>query len=230
MLKDKPAAARTSAAVTLLDCYDLRDELILAPQRPVPCTDLIDFINSEESSLQGHKAEVSSWWRVSEPCMSNSLHVSFFFPSGYNETASGWSDWDPLQGCFPQGHKLDKIQVETCCDVPRARIINFGAFLSVPPFVTIKLHVYCRNRMVHTPLSDSWMAVTGPSWLRCGSELSCSLGCCIDVSSSAVTLRLSMKNPDLSASLSLRGSKTHTYSRIEHMQKHTHRMVKRESL
>lgn len=60
MLKDKPAAARTSAAVTLLDCYDLRDELILAPQRPVPCTDLIDFINSEESSLQGHKAEVSS--------------------------------------------------------------------------------------------------------------------------------------------------------------------------
>lgn len=65
MLKVKPAAARTSASLTLLVWYDLFDELILVLERPVPCTDLIDYLRSVESVLQGHVAKVSSWWRVS---------------------------------------------------------------------------------------------------------------------------------------------------------------------
>lgn len=60
LLKVKPSAAGTSATVTLLDWYDLNYELILILERPVPCLDLIDYMNSRESALQEHEAKVSS--------------------------------------------------------------------------------------------------------------------------------------------------------------------------
>ncbi len=60
LLKVKPQAAGTSAAVTLLDWYDLDYELILVLERPVPCVDLIDYMNSRRSALQEHEAKVSS--------------------------------------------------------------------------------------------------------------------------------------------------------------------------
>ena len=55
MLKLQPAAAETSTVVTLLDWYDLDLELILVLERPVPCIDLLDFVNLRASSLPVHK-------------------------------------------------------------------------------------------------------------------------------------------------------------------------------
>jgi len=45
-LKLQPTAGETSAAVALLDWYDLDLELILVLERPVPCMDLLDYSNS----------------------------------------------------------------------------------------------------------------------------------------------------------------------------------------
>lgn len=60
LLKFKSAAGGTSAVVNLLDWYDLDYELILVLERPVPCMDLIDYMNSKESFLQEQEAKVSS--------------------------------------------------------------------------------------------------------------------------------------------------------------------------
>lgn len=60
MLKVKPANGQTSATVTLLDWYDLKDELILVLERPLSCLDLTDYLNSRESILEESEAKVSS--------------------------------------------------------------------------------------------------------------------------------------------------------------------------
>ncbi len=54
------SAAGTGATLTLLDWYDLDYELILVLERPVPCVDLIDYMDSRGSTLQEHEAKVSS--------------------------------------------------------------------------------------------------------------------------------------------------------------------------
>lgn len=188
------------------------------------------------------------------------LHVKqsaclFLFPSGYNGTASGWSDWDPLQGCVPQGRKLDNIRIETCSDVPRARIISFGAFLSEgmytkeqgrlsfswPCFLSPSASdVY----LLPSPLNfvcivgTEWY--TSPEWFLDGcyrAELSTLrqlivmifgvLHRCLLYNNDTEIVD---ENPDLSASLSFCRSKTHTHSRTKHMQEHTHGMVKCDSL
>lgn len=64
LLKVKPIGAGTSVAVTLLDWFDLDDELILILERPVPCLDLIDYMNSRGPTLQEQEAKVSCWWHV----------------------------------------------------------------------------------------------------------------------------------------------------------------------
>lgn len=60
MLRIQKSANGTSAAVTLLDWYDLHDELILVLERPVPCLDLIQYSMSRRSSMQEREAKVSS--------------------------------------------------------------------------------------------------------------------------------------------------------------------------
>lgn len=60
MLKIKPAKGQTSAAVTLLDWYDLKSELILVLERPAPCLDLRDFMNFRGSFLEEYEAKVSN--------------------------------------------------------------------------------------------------------------------------------------------------------------------------
>lgn len=51
----------TSAPVSLLDWYDLGKELILVQERPVPCEDLLQYIEDNGGSLQEDEAKVSSW-------------------------------------------------------------------------------------------------------------------------------------------------------------------------
>lgn len=59
MLKVQATAHGTSAAVTLMDWYDLDDEVILVMERPVPCLDLIDYVRSR-SRIQEHEVKVRS--------------------------------------------------------------------------------------------------------------------------------------------------------------------------
>ncbi len=60
MLRVKPAVPGTSAAVTLLDWYDLKDELILVLERPAPCKELFDYVDETESGLEEDEVKVSS--------------------------------------------------------------------------------------------------------------------------------------------------------------------------
>lgn len=55
-----PESPGSSAAVSLLDWYDLDQELILVLERPVPCVDLRQCLE-ENGSLQEHEAKVSCW-------------------------------------------------------------------------------------------------------------------------------------------------------------------------
>lgn len=54
-------SAASSAPVSLLDWYDLEQELILVLERPVPCMDLFTYIWSEGSFLKEEEAKVSCW-------------------------------------------------------------------------------------------------------------------------------------------------------------------------
>ncbi|KAI3357416.1 hypothetical protein L3Q82_015845 [Scortum barcoo] len=57
-----------SAAVTLLDWYDLSSEVILVLERPVPCVDLIDYANRRMTPLPEHEVQQP----VSTPLLSGS--------------------------------------------------------------------------------------------------------------------------------------------------------------
>lgn len=48
----------TSAPLSLLDWYDLGQELILVLERPVPCSDLLTYIEANGGSLEEEEAEV----------------------------------------------------------------------------------------------------------------------------------------------------------------------------
>ncbi|KAF3835570.1 hypothetical protein F7725_028128 [Dissostichus mawsoni] len=58
LLKLRPAAGESSAAITLLDWYNLDLELILVLERPVPCMDMIDYLNSRQSSPKEREAKL----------------------------------------------------------------------------------------------------------------------------------------------------------------------------
>lgn len=67
MLKVKGTAQQqgSSAVVDLLDWYELPSELILIMERPVPCLDLYDYLNTRTSIMQEKKGKVSSWTHAS---------------------------------------------------------------------------------------------------------------------------------------------------------------------
>lgn len=62
MSKVNAQARGPSGVVSLLDWYDLPEELILVLERPVPCLDLIDYLHSCTSSVQEQKAKVCCRW------------------------------------------------------------------------------------------------------------------------------------------------------------------------
>ncbi|XP_056267353.1 serine/threonine-protein kinase pim-2-like [Pseudoliparis swirei] len=101
MLKLQPAAEGTSTAVALLDWYDLDLELILVLERPVPCMDLIDYINSRGYHLPEHEAKT-----IAKQLVDALIEVH-------------------SRGVFHRDIKLDNILIETGSDVPRVRLIDF---------------------------------------------------------------------------------------------------------
>ncbi|KAI3377019.1 hypothetical protein L3Q82_000041 [Scortum barcoo] len=91
-----------SAAVTLLDWYDLSLEVILVLERPVPCVDLVDYANSRMSPLPEHEAKI-----ITKQLVDALIEIH-------------------ARGVFHRDIKLDNILIETGSDVPRVRLIDFG--------------------------------------------------------------------------------------------------------
>ncbi|XP_027131755.1 serine/threonine-protein kinase pim-1 [Larimichthys crocea] len=108
LLSLKPAESETSAVVTLLDWFDLRDVLILILERPDPSMDLFDYIHSRQDPMKEHKAKI-----ITRQLVDALIEIH-------------------SKGVFHGDIKSDNILIETGSDVPRVRIIDFGcgAFLS----------------------------------------------------------------------------------------------------
>nr|XP_008281176.1 PREDICTED: uncharacterized protein LOC103358119 [Stegastes partitus] len=58
LLKIQAGAARPAGTISLLDWYDLGQELILVLERPVPCEDLFDYVAGNGGSLEEEEAKV----------------------------------------------------------------------------------------------------------------------------------------------------------------------------
>nr|XP_046242304.1 serine/threonine-protein kinase pim-1-like [Scatophagus argus] len=91
-----------SAAVSLLDWYDLGRELVLVLERPVPCMDLLNFIKINRGPIQEDKAKIIFKQLV--------------------EAAKELED----KSIFHRDIKIENILIETSSDVPRVRLIDFG--------------------------------------------------------------------------------------------------------
>ncbi|XP_042355481.1 serine/threonine-protein kinase pim-1-like [Plectropomus leopardus] len=92
----------TSAPVSLLDWYDLGQELILVLERPVPSNDLTEYIELNGGSLQEEEARIILKQLVDAALDLEGQHI------------------------FHRDIKSENILIETGSDVPRVRIIDFG--------------------------------------------------------------------------------------------------------
>nr|XP_046272501.1 serine/threonine-protein kinase pim-1-like [Scatophagus argus]XP_046272536.1 serine/threonine-protein kinase pim-1-like [Scatophagus argus] len=91
-----------SAPVSLLDWYDLDQELILVLERPMPCMDLLNYIRTNRGHLQEDKAKIILKQLV--------------------DAANELED----KRIFHRDIKPENILIETSSDVPRVRVIDFG--------------------------------------------------------------------------------------------------------
>ncbi|XP_044192704.1 serine/threonine-protein kinase pim-1-like [Thunnus albacares] len=91
-----------SAAISLLDYYDLDQELILVLERPVPSTDLLKYIEIKGGSLQEKEARLLLKQLVEAARELQSKNI------------------------FHRDIKVENILIETSTDVPRLRMIDFG--------------------------------------------------------------------------------------------------------
>lgn len=58
MLKVKGITTQSNTVVDLLDWYELPGELILILERPVPCMDLCDYLDTKAGIMHERKAQV----------------------------------------------------------------------------------------------------------------------------------------------------------------------------
>uniref|UniRef100_A0A8C9YVZ4 non-specific serine/threonine protein kinase n=1 Tax=Sander lucioperca TaxID=283035 RepID=A0A8C9YVZ4_SANLU len=92
----------TSAPVSLLDWYDLDQELILVLERPIPSKDLLNYVEDNGGSLQEEQTK-SILTQLVDAAIELENHC-----------------------IFHRDIKVENILIETSSDVPRIRLIDFG--------------------------------------------------------------------------------------------------------
>ncbi|XP_072231762.1 serine/threonine-protein kinase pim-1-like [Leuresthes tenuis] len=105
MLKLESSTASSvghSAPVSLLDWYDLQQELILVLERPMPAEDLAHYIEEHGGSLQGDEAKI-----IIQQLVDAAVHLK-------------------QNNIFHRDIKVENILIETGSDVPRLCLIDFG--------------------------------------------------------------------------------------------------------
>ncbi|XP_042356761.1 serine/threonine-protein kinase pim-2-like [Plectropomus leopardus] len=95
-------SAGTSAAISLLDCFDLEEELILVMERPTPSMDLYRYRRAKGGYLQEDEAKI-----ILKQMVDAALDMH-------------------QHGVFHRDIKLLNVLVETGSAVPRVRVIDFG--------------------------------------------------------------------------------------------------------
>uniref|UniRef100_A0A8P4GJI7 non-specific serine/threonine protein kinase n=1 Tax=Dicentrarchus labrax TaxID=13489 RepID=A0A8P4GJI7_DICLA len=100
--KETTGPEGSTAPVSLLDWYDLDQELILVLERPVPSEDLQDYIDDNGGCLPEEEAKV-----ILKQLVNAAKHLE--------------------DNCiFHRDIKVENILIETGSDFPRARLIDFG--------------------------------------------------------------------------------------------------------
>ncbi|XP_060890792.1 serine/threonine-protein kinase pim-2-like [Labrus mixtus] len=94
--------AGKSAAISLLDYYDLDQELILVLERPVPAVDLYEYMEVKEGSMQEEESRLILKQLIEAARELQSKKV------------------------FHRDIKAENILIETSTDFPRVRVIDFG--------------------------------------------------------------------------------------------------------
>ncbi|XP_032372407.1 serine/threonine-protein kinase pim-2 [Etheostoma spectabile] len=95
-------SAGSSAAISLLDCYLLEEDLVLIMERPVPSMDLHQYRKAKRGFLQEDEAKSILRQMVDAAV---EMHTN---------------------GVFHRDIKLENILIEVGSHVPRARVIDFG--------------------------------------------------------------------------------------------------------
>ncbi|XP_059207077.1 serine/threonine-protein kinase pim-2-like [Centropristis striata] len=91
------------AAVSLLDWYDLGSEVLLVMERPVPCEDLLTYLN-KNLFLREDRAKKNIMKQLVEAAIK--MHS---------------------RGVFHRDIKAENVLVDLSSDVPRVRIVDFGS-------------------------------------------------------------------------------------------------------
>ncbi|XP_061580289.1 uncharacterized protein LOC133446295 [Cololabis saira] len=94
--------AGQSAPVSLLDWYDLDQELILVMERPMPSEDLCSYIGKNGGPLEEDEARI-----ILKQLLDAAVHLQ-------------------ANNIFHRDIKLENILIETGSSVPRVRLIDFG--------------------------------------------------------------------------------------------------------
>uniref|UniRef100_A0A8C3AQV9 non-specific serine/threonine protein kinase n=1 Tax=Cyclopterus lumpus TaxID=8103 RepID=A0A8C3AQV9_CYCLU len=97
-------SVRKCAAVSLIDWYDLDQEVLLIMERPVPCVDLLTYLDNNNGPLSEDQAKVL---KLGGACFCAAIQML--------------SD-----EVFHRDIKTENVLIETDSDVPRVRIIDFG--------------------------------------------------------------------------------------------------------
>ncbi|XP_042342820.1 calcium-dependent protein kinase 2-like [Plectropomus leopardus] len=95
-------SAGESAPISLLDWYDLDQELILVLERPIPSEDLYQYISDRGGSLREEEAKIILKQLINAVIVLDDKCI------------------------FHRDIKLENVLIETGSDVPRVRIIDFG--------------------------------------------------------------------------------------------------------
>ncbi|XP_034408428.1 serine/threonine-protein kinase pim-2-like [Cyclopterus lumpus] len=95
-------SVRKCAAVSLIDWYDLDQEVLLIMERPVPCVDLLTYLDNNNGPLSEDQAKDIMKQLVEAAIQMLSDEV------------------------FHRDIKTENVLIETDSDVPRVRIIDFG--------------------------------------------------------------------------------------------------------
>ncbi|XP_022625011.1 serine/threonine-protein kinase pim-1-like [Seriola dumerili] len=97
-----PESVGTSAAVSLLDWYEREQEVLLVMERPLPCVDLLEYLQDNDGPLEEDVAK----------------NIMRQLVEAAREMHS--------KGVFHRDLKSENILIETSSDGPRVRIIDFG--------------------------------------------------------------------------------------------------------
>ncbi|XP_023147575.2 serine/threonine-protein kinase pim-1-like [Amphiprion ocellaris] len=89
-------------SVSLLDWYDLQQEIILVLERPIPAHDLHTHIEANGGCLEEQEVKI-----IMKQLVDAAIHLQ-------------------SQGIFHRDIKTENVLIETGSDVPRARLIDFG--------------------------------------------------------------------------------------------------------